>query len=812
MRMVPRPASDPFLSGALARVSVLWHGPLFGPGGYDDEGRQFVLGLDAAGVRVRIVPFHSGDARAALPGWELARLRELSATSHGPSPGPCVSIFHTSPGSLWRPRGAAYYVARTMFETDGLPAKWVAACNRMDEVWVPSAFNLESFSRAGVARHKLHRVPEGIDVERFSGSISPLPIPGRRRFNFLSVFDWHLRKGWDVLLRSFIEEFTPSEDVALIIKVCSPLEHIRQEARVFLRRHDLARELPSHVVLYHANLDAGELPRLYKAADAFVLPTRGEGWGRPFMEAMLMERPVIATRYGGQLEFLNDENAYLLDCRLAKVSRAAATETPVFGGGWWAEPSRVHLRRLLREVFEDREVARRRGREGRQSIMANFSRERVAHHVALQLQRIAENLAGRDHRGGGVRTRHAENSDPRDGLTVVWEGAQFVYHSLALVNRELSMQLLDAGHALTLRGDGLSGGFALEADQRWQRLVDRLWAPLHRPADFHVGHQWPPNLVSPAEGQWVVFQPWEFGSLPKVWFRTFSTEIDEVWVPSQHVRQGYTDSGIPPDRVFVVPCGVNPQRFHPKAERRTLARVGAFRFLFVGGTIWRKGIDVLLEAYLKAFRKSDDVGLVIKDMGGKSFYKGQTFKNEILALRRRRDAPPILYLDSDLREDDMPGLYRACDTLVHPYRGEGFGLPILEAMACGVPAIVTNGGACLDFCSEENSVLVHARKKNLPNGLLGDYETVKSPWVYEVDVGDLIEKMRHAYEHPAEMKALGMKASEDVHAQWTWRHSGTKVLQRFEALRRRPVRRRRLFPLPAEPQDGPTSSRRNLGA
>src|ERR1700730_9515147 len=125
------------------------------------------------------------------------------------------------------------------------PAKWVAACNRMDEVWVPSAFNLESFSRAGVARHKLHRVPEGIDVERFSGSISPLPNPGRRRFNFLSVFDWHLRKGWDVLLRSFIEEFTPSEDVALIIKVWPPLEHIRQEARVFLRRHALARGLPS---------------------------------------------------------------------------------------------------------------------------------------------------------------------------------------------------------------------------------------------------------------------------------------------------------------------------------------------------------------------------------------------------------------------------------------------------------------------------------------------------------------------------------------------------------------------------------------
>src|SRR4029077_5641188 len=102
-------------------------------------------------------------------------------------------------------------------------------------------------------------------------------------------------------------------------------------------------------------------------ADAFVLPTRGEAWGRPFMEAMLMERPVIATRSGGHLDFLNDENSYLVDCRSTEVPVLAQRGYPAGGSHRWAEPSRGHLRRLMREVFEDRGAARQKARTARET-------------------------------------------------------------------------------------------------------------------------------------------------------------------------------------------------------------------------------------------------------------------------------------------------------------------------------------------------------------------------------------------------------------------------------------------------------------
>ncbi len=304
---------------------------------------------------------------------------------------------------------------------------------------------------------------------------------------------------------------------------------------------------------------------------------------------------------------------------------------------------------------------------------------------------------------------------PKNGaqLCGVWEGTQFVYHSLSIVNMALTSELIKAGCELKLVPYE-PPTFGPEKDpERYGPVAERLNAALSGPAQFHVRHQWPPNFTPPAEGHWVMIQPWEFGQIPQDWIQPMQDSVDEIWVPSNYVKQCYIDSGIDADRVQVIPNGVRTELMHPKAKPLKLDTDKKFKFLFVGGTIFRKGIDVLLKVYHQTFSANDDVCLVIKGMGDDTFYKGQTAGETIKQIQADPDAAEVLYLTDELSEEELAGLYTACDCLVHPYRGEGFGMPVAEAMACALPVIVTAGGACDDFCSEENAYFVSAKRRSI---------------------------------------------------------------------------------------------------
>ena len=196
-----------------------------------------------------------------------------------------------------------------------------------------------------------------------------------------------------------------------------------------------------------------------------------------------------------------------------------------------------------------------------------------------------------------------------------------------------------------------------------------------------------------------MIQPWEFGAIPHEWVGPIERNVDEVWVPSEYVRRMYVDGGVDPERVAVVPNGVDLELFRPDGPRHGAGRPRGTRFLFVGGLIERKGPDLLLAAYLEAFAGRDDVCLVIKDFGADTIYPGSDRRP--VSTPRRGALPRIDYLHDDLTDEEMAALYRACDVMVLPYRGEGFCMPALEAMACGLPVIVTAGGPTDEFVPDE---------------------------------------------------------------------------------------------------------------
>src|SRR5690606_5097339 len=122
------------------------------------------------------------------------------------------------------------------------------------------------------------------------------------------------------------------------------------------------------IILDQRVLPQDALPRLYAACDAFVLPTRGEGWGFPFLEAMACGKPVIGTAWSSLLDFLHPDHAYLIEIEGLEPVRGPVELHRFYRGHRWAKPSVDHLRFLLRHVVENPEEARARGRAARRAV------------------------------------------------------------------------------------------------------------------------------------------------------------------------------------------------------------------------------------------------------------------------------------------------------------------------------------------------------------------------------------------------------------------------------------------------------------
>ena len=369
----------------------------------------------------------------------------------------------------------------------------------------------------------------------------------------------------------------------------------------------------------------------------------------------------------------------------------------------------------------------------------------------------------------------AKPADAAKAVTVSWEGSFLDHGSLSHVNRALTAELRafpEFQLQCVTTGSPASPGF-----EDWARQISAAAAP---DTDITVRHAWPPNWKRPARGKLVVIQPWEFGSLPAEWVQQ-SQQVDEFWLPSEYVRRVYAESGVPTAKLFVVPNGVDPKKFNPRAAPMKLATAKKFKFLFVGGTIGRKGPDLLLQAYLKNFTAADDVCLVIKDFGGQSFYAGQTFEAQIRTAQSLPNAPEILYLNQELPPDGLPGLYTACDCLVLPYRGEGFGLPVLEAMAGGLPVIVTAGGATDDFVRDEFASRIPAVQKYFGDEV-GGMKLAAKGWLLEPDLAALGREMRGVFANPEAAHERGKLASRHAHQFFSWKNAAAAAAQRIREL------------------------------
>lgn len=254
----------------------------------------------------------------------------------------------------------------------------------LDLVMVTSNFVALSLRHSGV-RVPVEVVGNGCDHILTVTEASNLILPRTANRRLLHVSSCFPRKGADVLVDTFVDTYGSQDGIELIIKTF-PNPHNKIEATVAEARARRLDPPPIHVMMRH--LDLAEMVALYKTADALVVPTRGEGFGLPQAESMLLEIPVITTAYGGQSDFCDEQTAFIVDHHLVPSA------THLSGSfGLWADPSRASLKAAMQDVLTRPEEVKARKERAKARVSLFFNWKQVAERVVLAVDRTTRHVS-----------------------------------------------------------------------------------------------------------------------------------------------------------------------------------------------------------------------------------------------------------------------------------------------------------------------------------------------------------------------------------------------------------------------------------
>jgi glycosyltransferase involved in cell wall biosynthesis len=264
------------------------------------------------------------------------------------------------------------------WEVDVLPKGWREASGRLDEIWTYSSFAAGLI--AGGVQAPVRSVP--LPVWAPANIREPTHgLPGG--FRVLAMFD-HLstlqRKNPLGAIAAYKRAFAPDEGSVLVLKSVNGRHRPEQHARILA-----ATEGRADIVLLDGTVSAAERDALLGACDCVLSLHRSEGYGLPLAEAMAIGKPVIATAYGGNMEFMDEQSSYPVSWTPALVGEGVEHYPP---GAHWAEPDLDHAAQQLRSARYEPGQARQRAERGRSEVERQLSAEAVGAQMIARLRAL----------------------------------------------------------------------------------------------------------------------------------------------------------------------------------------------------------------------------------------------------------------------------------------------------------------------------------------------------------------------------------------------------------------------------------------
>ena len=501
-------------------------------------------------------------------------------------------------------------------------------------------------------------MPIDISLDRFDSIVENEQIINRlndkKNILFVGRIVWNKRQT-DLVKAFAVYHNYYNKESRLILVGDNSIESYINEIKSIAKRYNLEGSIE-----ITGKVSEQDLKAYYMVADLFLCMSEHEGFGVPLLEAMKMNIPVLAYR------------------------SSAIPETMDGAGIIFNKKNYAYIGTLIDEILENEEI------NNKIIICQN---KRIEKLVNTDTEKILLNAI-----------HNIINKERKKSIQM--QGPFESSYSLAIVNRKLieAIDRLDKYDASIYCTEGPGDYTPKMEDLIDKHNAKRLWEKsknINYP-DITIRNMYPPRAYDVNGGLNFYSFGWEESIIPETYIKSFNENISGIGTMSDYVTEKLIECGI---TIPVKTMGIGVElcdNYHEISPYK-LKSNKKVKFLHISSAFPRKGIELLLEGFYKAFTRDDDVCLVLK-----TFPNPHNEVEKILKqLNETYNNPPeVEWINCDLPQEKLFGLYKATDCYVQMSRGEGFGLPVAEAMLAKKPVIVCANSGMADFCNENTALLV----------------------------------------------------------------------------------------------------------
>ena len=650
-----------------------------------------------------------------------------------------------------------YKIAYNVWENSLYPENFFEKLKEFDQVWVASKWQRQMLIEQGMFENKIKVVPEAVD----STVYYPKDINyDDNKFRFLVFGAWCDRKSTKEIIKCFIDVFGKNENVELVLSTESGFYNDGcSNTNERLKKYNLIA--PNIKVLNFP--DRKDYIEYLQKGHVFLSCARGEGWNIPLLEAMACGTPSIYSECSGQLEFAEGKGISV-KIKNRVLAQDFLQNKNQISPGYWYEPDFDDLKNKMLDVYKNYSFYKQKALDEAKDIAKTFTWENAASLAFDYLKDLDKNklkvLTSCSFVGNGGFNAVCQNL-----LLELNNICDVKVRNYTIFNNWKSYNLTP--HDLDIEENHKK---ILHSQTLYNQDGSRTDYPIY---NYQANYQPDINLVinesyhhyfyDDYKGPKIAYSMYETTEFPNDFLDQIK-KFNQFWVPSEWQKNCLIEQGFPSDKIRIVPLGVDENVFNTKKKKLK----NKFTFAIFGRWDQRKSTIDLIRCFNNLFKNNENVELLLSVDNP---YDIDGLKNTQNRLKHYNLESKNIRILNFLTKQDYVDCLKSIHVFLSCSKGEGWNLPLIEAMACGVPSIYSECSGQLEF-AKNLGIPIKIKSQEKANKFISEQfcKSIQGDY-YIPDFDDLKNKMIEIYENYDKFLKKSINESSIIIKNFSWINS-----------------------------------------